>query len=95
VISLDEICQTLQQNNVFTVARRTVDGQELLYHSIKYTNQVYILSELKMQKQNTTLTVSSQFNPNILTNHVHLTVVTEISPSQCNCQFERTLSIAT
>jgi AP-2 complex subunit beta-1 len=43
---------------VFTVARRNVDGQELLYHSIKYTNQVFILSELKMQQNNATLTVS-------------------------------------
>ncbi|KAF7632781.1 AP complex subunit beta [Meloidogyne graminicola] len=54
----DDICSVLQQNNVFTVARRTVDGQELLYHSIKYTNQVFILSELKMQQQNSTLTLS-------------------------------------
>uniref|UniRef100_A0A915MEC3 AP complex subunit beta n=1 Tax=Meloidogyne javanica TaxID=6303 RepID=A0A915MEC3_MELJA len=38
-LSADDICSVLQQNNVFTVARRTVDGQELLYHSIKYTNQ--------------------------------------------------------
>nr|CAD2136537.1 unnamed protein product [Meloidogyne enterolobii] len=57
-LSADDICSVLQQNNVFTVARRTVDGQELLYHSIKYTNQVFILSELKMQRQNATLTLS-------------------------------------
>lgn len=57
-LSADDICSVLQQNNVFTVARRTVDGQELLYHSIKYTNQVFILSELKMQQQNATLTLS-------------------------------------
>lgn len=54
---VDDICSKLQQNNIFTVARRNVDGQELLYHSIKYTNQIYILSELKMQQNNPSLTV--------------------------------------
>lgn len=48
----------MQQNNVFTVARRNVDGQELLYHSIKYVNQIFILSELKMQQNNSFLTVN-------------------------------------
>lgn len=48
----------MQQNNIFTVARRNVDGQELLYHSIKYVNQIYILSELKMQQNNPILTVN-------------------------------------
>lgn len=56
-LSIDDICTKLQQNNVFTVARRNVDGQELLYHSIKYVNQIYILSELKMQQNSPTLTV--------------------------------------
>lgn len=55
---LDDICSKLQQNNVFTVARRNVDGQELLYHSIKYTNGIYILSELKMMQNQGTLTLS-------------------------------------
>uniref|UniRef100_A0A915E0V4 Beta-adaptin appendage C-terminal subdomain domain-containing protein n=1 Tax=Ditylenchus dipsaci TaxID=166011 RepID=A0A915E0V4_9BILA len=57
-LSADDICSKLQQNNVFTVARRNVDGQELLYHSIKYVNQIFILSELKMQQNNSTLTLS-------------------------------------
>jgi AP-1 complex subunit beta-1 len=48
-LSPDDICGKLQQNNVFTVARRTVDGQELLYHSLKFTNQIWALSELKIQ----------------------------------------------
>lgn len=56
----DDICSKLQQNNVFTVARRNVEGQELLYFSIKYTNQIYVLSELKMQDSSPALTVSLQ-----------------------------------
>lgn len=54
---LDDICTKLQQNNIFTVARRNVEGQELLYHSIKYTNNIFILSELKMQQNSPTVTV--------------------------------------
>ncbi|VDN07577.1 unnamed protein product [Thelazia callipaeda] len=54
----DDICTKLQQNNIFTVARRNVEGQELLYHSIKYTNQIYVLSELKMQEVSQPLTLS-------------------------------------
>ncbi|EJD76632.1 APB-1 protein [Loa loa] len=57
-LSADDICTKLQQNNVFTVARRNVEGQELLYHSIKYTNQIYVLSELKMQEVSQPLTLS-------------------------------------
>ncbi|VDN53496.1 unnamed protein product [Dracunculus medinensis] len=57
-LSADDICTKLQQNNVFTVARRNVNGQELLYHSIKYTNQIYVLSELKMQQSSSVLTLS-------------------------------------
>ncbi|KAK6102573.1 Adaptin N terminal region family protein [Brugia pahangi] len=57
-LSADDICTKLQQNNVFTVARRNVEGQELLYHSIKYTNQIYVLSELKMQETSQPLTLS-------------------------------------
>jgi len=56
--SSDDICSKLQQNNIFTVARRNVDGQELLYHSIKYTNGIYILSELKMMQSQGALTLS-------------------------------------
>ena len=39
------------------MARRNVDGQELLYHSIKYTNQIFVLSELKTLPNSTNLTV--------------------------------------
>ncbi|MFH4974034.1 hypothetical protein AB6A40_000743 [Gnathostoma spinigerum] len=57
-LSADDICTKLQQNNVFTVARRNVENQELLYHSIKYTNKIYILSELKMQPNAPAMTLS-------------------------------------
>ena len=53
----DDICGKLQQNNVFTVARRNVDGQELLYHALKLTNQICVLAEFKIQPGNPSTTV--------------------------------------
>uniref|UniRef100_A0A0N5AY96 AP complex subunit beta n=1 Tax=Syphacia muris TaxID=451379 RepID=A0A0N5AY96_9BILA len=57
-LGADDICAKLQQNNIFTVARRSVEDQELLYHSIKYTNQIHVLSELRMQHSSQSLTLS-------------------------------------
>ncbi|VDP14845.1 unnamed protein product [Soboliphyme baturini] len=57
-LSADAICAKLQLNNVFTVARRNVDNQELLYHSLKLTNGISVLSELKMQPNNEAMTLS-------------------------------------
>ncbi|PAV83754.1 hypothetical protein WR25_13322 isoform B [Diploscapter pachys] len=57
-LSADAICAKLQTSNICTVARRSVEGQELLYHSIKYTNSIYVLSELKLNLGSPTLTLS-------------------------------------
>ena len=35
--------------NVFTIAKRTVDNSELLYMTLKYTNGIWVLAELKFQ----------------------------------------------
>jgi Beta2-adaptin appendage, C-terminal sub-domain len=57
-LSADDICSKLLQNNVFTVARRNVEGQELVYHSLKFTNGIWVLSELKIQPGNSMMVVS-------------------------------------
>ncbi|PIC38585.1 hypothetical protein B9Z55_010554 [Caenorhabditis nigoni] len=57
-MNADAICTKLQQNNIHTVARRQVDNQQLLYHSVKYTNNLNVLSELKVNSQNTAITLS-------------------------------------
>uniref|UniRef100_A0A1I7TNI4 AP complex subunit beta n=1 Tax=Caenorhabditis tropicalis TaxID=1561998 RepID=A0A1I7TNI4_9PELO len=57
-MNADAICSKLQQNNIHTVARRQVDNQQLLYHSVKYTNNLNVLSELKVNSQTTTITLS-------------------------------------
>ena len=50
------------QNNVFTVARRTLEGHDLVYQSIKFTNEVWALAELKIPPgNNNTLEVVSRF----------------------------------
>eukprot|EP00081_Caenorhabditis_elegans_P001368 NP_001022938.1 AP complex subunit beta [Caenorhabditis elegans] len=57
-MNADAICTKLQQNNIHTVARRQVDNQQLLYHSVKYTNNLNVLSELKVNSQTTSITLS-------------------------------------
>ncbi len=47
----------MHQNNVFTVAKRTLEGQDMVYQSIKFTNNVWALAELKIQPGNPNITV--------------------------------------
>ncbi|XP_073410193.1 AP-1 complex subunit beta-1-like isoform X2 [Dendrobates tinctorius] len=47
--SPDAVSTKLQASNVYTVARRTVDGQDMLYQSIKLTNGIWVLAELRLQ----------------------------------------------
>uniref|UniRef100_A0A674PNW8 Adaptor related protein complex 1 subunit beta 1 n=1 Tax=Takifugu rubripes TaxID=31033 RepID=A0A674PNW8_TAKRU len=48
----------LQASNVFTIAKRTVDGQDMLYQSMKLTNGIWVLAELKVQAGNPNYMVS-------------------------------------
>uniref|UniRef100_A0A8C5LZX0 AP complex subunit beta n=1 Tax=Leptobrachium leishanense TaxID=445787 RepID=A0A8C5LZX0_9ANUR len=45
----DAVSNKLQASNIFTVARRTVEGQDMLYQSLKLTNGIWVLAELRMQ----------------------------------------------
>lgn len=54
----DQISEKLQKNNVFTIAKRNVDGQDMLYQSVKLTNGIWVLAELKIQPANPTITLS-------------------------------------
>lgn len=53
----DTVSNKLQGSNVFTVARRTADAQELLYLSIKLTNGIWVLTELRIPSANPNHTV--------------------------------------
>nr|CAD7396538.1 unnamed protein product [Timema poppensis] len=53
----DAVVQKMQQNNVFTIAKRNVEGQDMLYQSLKLTNGIWVLNELKIQPGNPNITV--------------------------------------
>ena len=57
MINTDELCNKLRNNNVFTIAKRNVEGQDMLYQSMKLTNGIWILTELKITPGNPMLTV--------------------------------------
>lgn len=54
----DTVSQKLKNNNIFTVAKRNVDGQDMLYQSMKLINGIWVLAELKIKPGNTSFTVS-------------------------------------
>ena len=53
----DAASARLQSSNIFTIAKRTVDGQDMLYQSIKLTNGIWVLVELRVQTGNPTYMV--------------------------------------
>lgn len=58
ISTADQVVSKMQQNNVFTIAKRNVEGQDMLYQSLKLTNNVWVLNELKIQPGNPDVTVS-------------------------------------
>ncbi|CAC5413440.1 AP1B1 [Mytilus coruscus] len=54
----DTVSAKLRNNNIFTVAKRNVEGQDMLYQSLKLTNGIWVLAELKIQPPNTNFVVS-------------------------------------
>ncbi|XP_013383194.1 AP-1 complex subunit beta-1 isoform X1 [Lingula anatina] len=56
--SADTTSQKLKNNNIFTIAKRNVEGQDMLYQSIKLTNGIWVLAELKIQPGNSNFVLS-------------------------------------
>ncbi|KAK5615310.1 AP-1 complex subunit beta-1 [Crenichthys baileyi] len=56
-LSSDAASNKLQGSNIFTIAKRTVDGQDLLYQSTKLSNGIWVLAELRVQTGNPNFTV--------------------------------------
>lgn len=48
----------MTHNNIFTIAKRNVEGQDMLYQSLKLTNNIWVLLELKLQPGSSTATLS-------------------------------------
>ncbi|KAK6640713.1 AP-1 complex subunit beta-1 [Polyplax serrata] len=57
-LNADAIINKMKQSNVFTIAKRNVEGQDMLYQSLKLVNQIWVLNELKMQPGNPNVTLS-------------------------------------
>lgn len=70
-LNVEQVSQKLQSNNIFTIARRHVEGQDMLYQSMKLTNQIWILAELKIQPGSTTFTLSLKARVTDVATHVH------------------------
>ncbi|KAG8179105.1 hypothetical protein JTE90_005461 [Oedothorax gibbosus] len=58
VLSADQASQKLQNSHIYTIAKRTVDGQDMLYQSLKLTNGIWVLAEMKIQPGITSFTLS-------------------------------------
>lgn len=58
--SVDQIQRNLLVNNVHMVNRMVIDQNEMLFQSIKLTNGILVLAELKFVPFSTTITVSEQ-----------------------------------
>ncbi|CAH0758781.1 unnamed protein product [Diatraea saccharalis] len=56
--SADSIAHKMTLNNIFTIAKRNVEGQDMLYQSLKLTNNIWVLLELKLQPGNPEATLS-------------------------------------
>lgn len=54
----DTVASKMTANNIFTIAKRNVEGQDMLYQSLKLTNNIWVLLELKLQPNNPEATLS-------------------------------------
>uniref|UniRef100_A0A668SAB0 AP complex subunit beta n=1 Tax=Oreochromis aureus TaxID=47969 RepID=A0A668SAB0_OREAU len=57
-LNADTVSGKLQINNIYTIAKRNVEGQDMLYQSLKLTNGIWILAELRIQPGNPNYTLS-------------------------------------
>uniref|UniRef100_A0A8C7KQ99 AP complex subunit beta n=1 Tax=Oncorhynchus kisutch TaxID=8019 RepID=A0A8C7KQ99_ONCKI len=51
-LNADTVSGKLQNDNIYTIAKRNVEGQDMLYQSLKLTNGIWILAELRIQPGN-------------------------------------------
>ena len=79
----------MHQNNVFTVAKRTLEGQDMVYQAIKFTNNVWALCELKLSPGNNVISVRNIkknmiFFFKFLINFFDISVGSQISSRGCS-----------
>jgi len=61
-VNAGECSDRLKRNNIFTIAKRNVNGQDMLYQSLKLINNIWVLAELKIKPADSeyTLTLKSR-----------------------------------
>ncbi|RXM97373.1 AP-2 complex subunit beta [Acipenser ruthenus] len=64
-LNADTVSGKLQNNNIYTIAKRNVEGQDMLYQSLKLTNGIWILAELRIQPGNPNYTVITSSAPSL------------------------------
>ncbi|XP_058014452.1 AP-1 complex subunit beta-1 isoform X1 [Ahaetulla prasina] len=69
-LSADAASGKLQGNNIFTIAKRNVEGQDMLYQSLKLTNGICVLAELRIQPGSLNFTLSLKCRAPEVTQHV-------------------------
>lgn len=57
-LNADTVPSKLQYNNVYMIAKRNVEGQDALYQSLKLTDGIWILAELRIQPGNSNYMLS-------------------------------------
>ncbi|KAJ8263627.1 hypothetical protein COCON_G00160840 [Conger conger] len=57
-LNADAASSKLQSSNMFTIAKRTAEGQDILYQSIKLSNGIWVLSELRLLPATPSYTLS-------------------------------------
>ena len=57
-LNANTVSSKLQNSHVDTIARRNVEGQDILYPSLKLTYDIWILAQLQSQPGNLNYTLS-------------------------------------
>ncbi|KAM9498847.1 AP-2 complex subunit beta-like isoform 2-T4 [Salvelinus alpinus] len=70
-LNADTVSGKLQNDNIYTIAKRNVEGQDMLYQSFKLTNGIWILAELRIQPGNPNYTLSLKCRAPEVTQYVY------------------------
>lgn len=77
----DAASNKLQSSNMFTIAKRTVDAQDMLYQSMKLSNGIWVLAELRLQAGSPNYTVCGRNGP------AEGIVLNELEPRGCHLRW--------
>uniref|UniRef100_A0A8C5ZV36 AP complex subunit beta n=1 Tax=Marmota marmota marmota TaxID=9994 RepID=A0A8C5ZV36_MARMA len=70
-LNAETVSSKLQSSNIFTIAKRNVEGQDMLYQSLKLTNGIWVLAELRIQPGNTSFMLSLKCRAPEVSQHVY------------------------